>query len=735
MENNSIREFTCNDCHEVTKVDWSKVRPDLDDGTSNIYIQPDGNDYKYVGECENCGNWVEIEPPVPELVVDNVDVDKNGMFIQITDKVTNRSCWIEAWKDKSGEWEYDFNQYIFHLDNDNDVIAKMFQEDLGNYAEDVFDCVMGAIDEHESVYDSLQENKAPTMRDRLKEAKAGTVSIKAYGKVYYEFSEEEWNSKSEEEKEATIADTADQATDEEGHTVYEDEVEVITENRKVTEAKDDLEGIKNLIVYEKTQDIFEELYHNKHLDCEYNGSNGVVKITSADDQTFNIIDEIMVDKLHYSKLSNYVYELNEGPIYRDIKGGFDFKGYSYKVDVKFNLNENDIIVGTVGISEIDVKLEKLEDKSVKTETVKVMAYGKIYYEYPEDEWKYMSDNHIDSILDDTAFQATQEEGHTVEKDEVEIVTESKEVKTELKKGQTISVIYTDKDGNEKTTHFECDKNYDIDGEQIRVAIKSTDNDIDEIIKLEESKEVKTESAPADVIEYFGMQDNTDETFKNNVAKEYKILRAKYPDKEMILNGDFGTYLGTEKATPVEKGEYITVYESKKTEAMNGFNSENSVAQQLYDDFVEFEDIDEDKWNKSTAEERVKMVRPQVIKFYKQNRARVDDNWDDFMELLEYWNYHTEYKIFNDLAYDEILNVDESKKVTESKTSDMDTVDIVMELEGGELTIADVDDWNKVKSVADSLKGSQGFYGRLLRSMLESEEEFGGIENLPFPITM
>jgi len=85
--------------------------------------------------------------------------------------------------------------------------------------------------------------------------------------------------------------------------------------------------------------------------------------------------------------------------------------------------------------------------------------------------------------------------------------------------------------------------------------------------LDESKTMKTESASADVIEYFGMQDNTDEEYKNNVAKEYKTLRAKYPDKEMILNGDFGTYLGTEKATPVEKGKYITVYESKKvTEA-------------------------------------------------------------------------------------------------------------------------------------------------------------------------
>lgn len=134
-------------------------------------------------------------------------------------------------------------------------------------------------------------------------------------------------------------------------------------------------------------------------------------------------------------------------------------------------------------------------------------------------------------------------------------------------------------------------------------------------------------------------------------------------------------------TPDPEG---TKTESKKTEAMNGFNSENSTAQQLYDDFVEFEDIDKDKWNKSTAEERIEMVRPQVIKFYKQNRAKIDDNWEDFMELLEYWNYHTEYKIFNDLAYDEILDVNENKKIeskdikTENK-SDVDLEELAKDL--------------------------------------------------------
>lgn len=56
------------------------------------------------------------------------------------------------------------------------------------------------------------------------------------------------------------------------------------------------------------------------------------------------------------------------------------------------------------------------------------------------------------------------------------------------KGKTLEVIYTDKDGKEKTTHFECDKEYELDGEQIREAIKSSDNDIVDIIKISESCE-------------------------------------------------------------------------------------------------------------------------------------------------------------------------------------------------------------------------------------------------------
>ena len=224
-----------------------------------------------------------------------------------------------------------------------------------------------------------------------------TVKVMAYGKLYYEFSEEEWDGKSEDEKEATITDTADQATEEEGHTVEADEVEIITESKKVTEAKDDLEHIKNLIIYEKTQEIFEELYHNKQLDCDYDGSKGVIEINSADEQTLNSINTVMVNKLHYNKMSDYVYELKEGPIYRDIKGGFNFKGYTYKVNVKFILVEGGAVTGVVTVTEIDTKVENKNSVSDVDEIFSKYAGAPVKVKNLKQKWCNASDNNRNPV--------------------------------------------------------------------------------------------------------------------------------------------------------------------------------------------------------------------------------------------------------------------------------------------------------------------------------------------------
>ena len=58
---------------------------------------------------------------------------------------------------------------------------------------------------------------------------------------------------------------------------------------------------------------------------------------------------------------------------------------------------------------------------------------------------------------------------------------------------------------------------------------------------------------------------------------------------------------------------------------------------------------------------------------------------------------------------------------------MDTIDIIMELEGGTLVVEDAEDWDRVKKIAEGLSASQGFYGRLLASM-EEFEEYNDIED-------
>ena len=99
-----------------------------------------------------------------------------------------------------------------------------------------------------------------------------------------------------------------------------------------------------------------------------------------------------------------------------------------------------------------VDLLDLEESKKIEETVRFTAYGKTYYEMTEEEYDNKSDEEIQNIIIDTADQATEEEGHTVETDEVEILFESKEIKTEsynndelkelLNKGEILKVGQT-----------------------------------------------------------------------------------------------------------------------------------------------------------------------------------------------------------------------------------------------------------------------------------------------------
>ena len=47
-------------------------------------------------------------------------------------------------------------------------------------------------------------------------------------------------------------------------------------------------------------------------------------------------------------------------------------------------------------------------------------------------------------------------------------------------------------------------------------------------------------------------------------------------------------------------------------------------------------------------------------------------------------------------------------------------------------IVALEDWDKLKAIAYDFSFSQGFYGRLLRDMMETEDYYGR-KNIEFPI--
>lgn len=171
--------------------------------------------------------------------------------------------------------------------------------------------------------------------------------------------------------------------------------------------------------------------------------------------------------------------------------------------------------------------------------------------------------------------------------------------------------------------------------------------------LDENKTVKTEDIDDEprytvydyaIADTFDPDDEDDSQFTiyDNEADDF------YYD-ELGNNPVFDTEEAAEKYIQDNKLNECKDTEIKK-EAMNGLNSENSKAQHLYDEFVEFEDLDTKKWNETKSqEERDKMALPYVRAFYKEHKDEIDDNWEDFMELLEYWNFHTEYRLFNDVV--------------------------------------------------------------------------------------
>lgn len=58
----------------------------------------------------------------------------------------------------------------------------------------------------------------------------------------------------------------------------------------------------------------------------------------------------------------------------------------------------------------------------------------------------------------------------------------------------------------------------------------------------------------------------------------------------------------------------------------------------------------------------------------------------------------------------------------------DAVDIIIQLEGGELLLEDAEDLQRLINLCEELAGSKGYYGRLLIDLQELD-----VDELDFPI--
>ena len=234
------------------------------------------------------------------------------------------------------------------------------------------------------------------------------------------------------------------------------------------------------------------------------------------------------------------------------------------------------------------------------------------------------------------------------KEDVKMKNSKKESK---EKNYTITIGYYG--------YMEIEKEYEVvatsKDEAIEYALEEAKQDL-EVEDIEQEDE-NTYTVCVSFATYI----EAEESFSVNAedeseAEDLALEEASYELEVLYING-------------IEVDEFEDILDENKqikTEEMNGFDSTNSRANQLFDDFKEFEDIDFKEWNRATKEERENIVRPFVVEFYKQNREKIDDNWEDFMELLEYWNYHTEYRIFDHIND----YLEESKKLEVKKTGEI-----------------------------------------------------------------
>lgn len=217
---------------------------------------------------------------------------------------------------------------------------------------------------------------------------------------------------------------------------------------------------------------------------------------------------------------------------------------------------------------------------------------------------------------------------------------------------------------------------------------------------------------------------------NNMKIKYNKIYDKYdvitPDGRALEEFDTeeeAIEWAKEQKDFIKKREedLIRANESKKiTEGIDDdMIIEDTPAEELFNALNSAETFSVEEWNRASDEERIAMVKPILLKFYENNKEKINDNWEDFMDLLEYYNWHTECRILRDLVNGVLTEsiIDSKNKVIESKLivtnikwdTDGEDIDLPKEMEVELPEYIDETDEDEVDEyVSDYISDETGF---------------------------
>lgn len=630
----------------------------------------------------------------------DIHIDNDGVSVLVKDTVNNIGFWFDIFPSREGDLEGDWNKYIFH-NNFQDQVENALQNN-GRFFEAVFEVAENYAMEKEAIVWNDETNKYEFKTESKKTNKKG---IGRYLKEDFydgdgDYDEADWEEEAMGEEREDVEEYI--ISFEPGELYDQYHGEFTTEDKD--EADDLFEDIKEEHKLDQVDQYIRKVWEWDRVNEEYYETDVEVYFNAGDELEY--YDESK--KVESVKEENKLTETESKNDDRETAEQFD-----KDLDgIKETLKEIVSILKDKNETKKEEDLSVEEENKLAGEIEKYLTDNQLYptdvfaadtrvmVEIKWGDWKH---EHLrcDDLMKAKGYnlveeEVTEEDGsdcysairHYEPKGKFDNIDEAKEVGFE--------------DGNEYTAYI---TDIDNDLDKLPEDVKYT-----AVYKLPNTKTkmfLTTRPLTDEERKQYNIRLNTQEVTADelkelfNEAKEHfnkdelssvrDSIKKALDGLQLTSQGTTGDYEDRALRDDLRNvGNFLDRYlvrigESKKVteddDEDDAIIINGDPVKDLFDDLVRAETFSAEEWNRSSDKERIAMVKPILLKFYKDNKEKIDDNWKDFMDLLEYNNWHTECRILRDLV---------NGVLTEAKPEE-----------------ADKEIWEKVEHIVDAADNELG----------------------------